>query len=702
MSLLEKILQKKQEDEYFLTLGVEQHRFLATIAKISDNKVIILGTGESEWTSLEQELEAADSAITLAEKYVPETILVEKTIFALPVEFLEGDTISQDCLNRLKKIAKEFSLKPSGFIEYSQALAYFLEDKEESPPTALLLSIGKSFLSLTLVRVGKIERNINIPRTPSIPSDFEQALTHCKEEILPSRIILYNETKDQSLEKYQEELLGFSWHKHTSFLHTPKIEILPNASLLAAIVEAAGTSMIKTLHLEEHEEETVTTEETFGFVRGVDVKQTSPAEETLPVQAAGKETIDNIQEVEVKKPWKEWLGKIPVPHISLPAKISLTVFPFVAIIGTVAVISSLVFLFVWSYPKATVNLIVYPYVVTKRSDVLFTTNPNRQQTGKNTVTATLISEEVTGDKTVQTTGKTKVGEHAKGDVVILNKTLGSKTFTKGTQLLNGSLVFTLDQDVTVASASDTGEGLTFGKISTTMTASDIGSESNLASGSIFTLKDFPQSSFTAKNSQNFTGGSSRDVPSVSKSDQDTLLSSLTDELSSKARQQLLQKLSPTDILLDGSIDEKVTTKKLSKEVGSEAKEVNLSMVMQVSALSVKQSDLTDLAKDAAVGVPPGFTLDNQRSKVDIAEPKTDKNGDVKATATISLYLFPTLETAKVKEKIAGKTFDETRGYVAGMDHVAGVEIIQNNSLPLLRERLPLQKSRIEVNIEPRS
>ena len=49
MSLLNNLLPKKEKEEYFLTLGVEEHKISAAVALIKENRVTIIGTGESEF-----------------------------------------------------------------------------------------------------------------------------------------------------------------------------------------------------------------------------------------------------------------------------------------------------------------------------------------------------------------------------------------------------------------------------------------------------------------------------------------------------------------------------------------------------------------------------------------------------------------------------------------------------------------------------
>lgn len=736
MSFLNKILPKKETDEYFLTVGVEENRITATVSLISGSEVTVIGSGVSEFADTTEETEAADIAISEAEKKIGEDILVQKVIFGLPVSLLDGDKIKPQHLIRLEKITKALSLTPCGFIEYPQALAYYLEAKEESPSTLLLLSVGKNQVTFSHIRVGKIEKNIIVEKTESFTSDFSKALEDFStSEILPSRIMLYNESGEAKLEEIQEELLQYPWHKHSTFLHTPKIEILETSALSYALVEGAARSLTHELHLEEKKstmphvnakrtaytepniktessvtaeatsiEEKSVEEESFGFVKDKDIAVAVTQSEVIPQQRKegnGEERTLMQTEVEISEEEKKIVFP-RLPKFNYPLfQLSFIKFPVIAIgVIVILVLASLGFVY-WFYPKTTINLIVYPTSSSSRVNVLFTVNPDTTKSAKNTILATSVSAETTGDKTNTATGKTKIGEKATGSVTIYNKTLTSKIFPKGTTLVGESLKFTLDDDATIASASDTGEGLTFGKIIAKITASDIGPEGNLVAGTNFTLRDFDKSSYYAKNNDKLSGGTSRDITSISKDDQDKLLASLTQDLTSQAKQQMMQKLKDGEKLLDISLENNISSKKFSKNVGEESKELSLSLTLKVSSLIYKQQDLINLSRDSLIQTPSGFIITQGKTSIRIEEAKINKNGDVTGIAVITYFFLPQIDSDKITSIILGKTFDQADKYLSTVQNIGGLEIIQNTKLPFISNRLPLRPENINIALVSR-
>lgn len=718
MSLIEKILQKKEAHEYFIALGVEEHRIIAAVAEVWDNHVTIIGHGESEFREGENEIEASDIAISTAEKNLPENIFVRKVIFGLPTIFLDGDKVKPEYMQRLQKITRELDLQPEGFVEYPQALSNYIEKKEEASPTLLLLGIGRNHLILSLLRVGKVEKNIVTDRTESLNSDFEKIIASFESEILPSRLIIYDEVKGTQMEAIKEELLQFAWHKFSSFLHTPKIEILEDFAIHTALVEAAAGSLIKQFHSievknesfiqqtpsgQEIKREAVEENETFGFKKGTHQTEKLEGPDELPtkiiddsVKISADRDLDNLS-LPAKLPFTV---KVPSIPFSLPS-FSFNFLPTLFFIILIFFLVSLGFVFFYLYPKYSVNLIVYPLYANQQLNISLTTKPDKASPEKKILLVSTVSEEVEGNKSTTASGTSKIGDPAKGEVIIYNKTTSGKIFPKGTILTNGSLKFSLDTETNIASSSDTGEGLTFGKSNAKVTAVEIGPESNLTSGSIFSFKDFPQSSYYAKNTASFTGGTSRDVTSVSKDDQNKLLTSLVQELEISAKQKIIQKQSLDEKILDDSIDSEIISQKFSKDVGTEAKELNLSLRLRVNAYTYKEGDLNNFVKSDLFSAPPGYKIDNHKVQTKISHVKKDKNGDLTGIATLTASFIPDIDTLSLLTKINGKTYKEASSIVSSVENIGGLEINNENVTFILQDRLPWNKNNIKINIVPR-
>lgn len=709
MSLLS-ILPKKEQKQYFLTLGVEEHHIRAAIVEVTGSKVGVLGIGESDFSEGSNETEASDIAISMAEKQLPEDVLVENTIFAIPQIYLNNDQVKPEYSDRLKKISKDLNLKAYGFIEYTNAISFLLEKEEGSPPTALLLELTKKNLIFSYIRIGKIQQNIVVDRSDSIINDFNSALLQFTSEILPSRIIIYDDS--EKIEDIREELLKFPWHKHSIFLHTPKIEIFPTKKILTAIVETVSTSFMSEVNhakltsstttvdqeLRGEQRKTQTSElpqkeESFGFVQKdlQEQKEEESPSSTIPLrndQSAIQKLLNQLSLIAKKL----YSGLLQLPSFpKLNSKLPL--FVGVSIVFLLVITASIIVY----YPHSRVFLYIYPQKQEQTIDIVFT-KEERASPSINSIKISEISEEISGDKMQNTTGKNKVGDKAKGEVVIYNKTLAAANFSKGIILQSSNLKFSLDDDITVASASDTGEGLSFGKTNAKITAVNIGQESNITSSSTFTIKDSPESTYMAKNSQALTGGTSRDVTSVSKEDQTNLEEKLTQELINQVKSRLMQKISSQQKLIDDSVKTEVVSKKFSADAGAEATEVNLQLNLKITGLVYNYDDLLTLAKNAPLSEPDGLKLDPQATSAKVEKMDKEKNSEIPAEVIFIYFFLPDLNINQIKSKLTGKTFEQAVSFLQENDKIAGVKIVEKNKLPFFGKKLPLSPDNIEVAV----
>lgn len=785
MNLLSQLLNKKEVREYFLTFGIEKHRIRAAISQVSEDGVTLVGSAEKNVASEKDFSEAADMVVTEAEKNLPEGQLVKKVIFSLPINYTHEDKIKNVHLGLLKKICHELELEPFGFIDYPSAISYFFEKEEGSPPTLLLVYISRECLDVTFIRVGKIFQNVTLPLSEKgIIADFENAISQMNSDILPSRIILYDD--EENLDSLKENFLKIPWHKQPSFLHTPKIDILPPDKIISALVESTGSSLVKNLQLEhktfieelpaekekadnlfrenkilpeqpailinhqKSKEELELDNEHFGFAptkkdqtRG----NTSPSMEKhhihpehtaggdehkhLLTQVTGreatgipfhhqapvpltKERANALITIPLKQPQntgayesdKKKGGQIPasnfpkLPDIPLPVP-NLSLGIFVIIFLILGFIAELVYSYIF-FPRAEVKLVIYPLQTSGNTDVMFTADSQKVSPDKkNIIALKSVNSESSSEKTIATTGKTRIGDRAKGEVTIYNKTMNSKVLPKGTVISGNNLSFFIDNDAKIASSSETGEGLIFGKSTVPVTAAGIGPEANLAADTQFRFKDFPDTVFSAKNQKPFSGGTSREVDSISKEDRDRLENLLTEELTVKAKQQMLQKLGPDDALIDNGITVEKTSKNFSAEAGEQGKELNLNLTLKVTGLTFDRNDikaLSDNISSAPGSIPDGFIPDKNRFAYQINNSKQDKNGNISASIKLISFYLPELNSAKILNDISGKSYTRAADIIRTYGYIAGVKIVKEQGLSFFNNSLPVNKNRIILSI----
>lgn len=707
--IIESILpQKKSLDNRILALVITPYHI--KVALIETTKVEIMGKGEEEYQGeWENAIPAADMAIAKATSGIENANQIKKVIFSLPYDWVEHDKIKQEHLQNLKKLSQDLDLAPLGFVVTPEAIIHYLQKTEGSPLTAILIFFSSNKIYVTLIHAGQKEEIQEKELSENVVEDFKSLLTKLPAiEIFPSRILLYNHRTD--LEKVKEELLAYAWQKFPGFLHFPKVEILEEdvdlkSAVLAGVTEL-GIIIEPKVQEEKPEEKIEEKPEELSFVEGKDVlekeeEKKEEIKEEIKIYEPQKEE-PNVEEVKILPPpekplvqtnkIKNFLSNLK-PKIKA-LKISLVLLPIIMFVLGGIFVSAYYYL-----PRAKVTLVVESRRLEKNLDVKIVEGIKSVDEENNKIPANIVETEVSGQKATTATGKKTVGDKAKGEVTIYNKTNNSKTFAKGTEISNPkNLKFTLEEEVSVASASSSIEGVSFGKIKAKVAASQIGTDSNLNSGTEFTIKGFAIDSYSARNEQNFTGGTSREITTVTKEDQSRIKDALTKELEEKAKQNLKEKLVSGEVILDKGIVTTIQSAKFDKEVDQEAKDTTLNLNLKIKALFYKDPDLKLLArKNLEKDIPNGYDLKPEDINITVEKVTTVKDEST-AALFIKANLLPRLDTKKIQKDIAGKYPEVLDSYFKGIPSLAGYEIKITPSLPKKLATTPRIPENITINI----
>ncbi|MCL5970562.1 MAG: hypothetical protein M1450_03625 [Patescibacteria group bacterium] len=699
----------KKPIEYFAALSINKDIVGAAIFTIEENKVKVLGTSFEKYaTGWDSLIEAADLAISKSAGEVDLTN-IKKVVFGFPPNYLEGERISKEVLPYLKKLTSELELTPSGFVVIPEAINFYLEEKEGGPQTSILVGVNREEITISHFRGGKLAEQVVIKRSESITRDIENALEGFKEvEIFPSKIILYD---GGDLEAVKEELLKYPWQTNSKFLHFPKIVTLSTDFCLMSIIEAAVSELNKNITILGSEEKE--TKEKTGEKQAILTSQKVSAEELGFRKENDFDSLKDTELSEVPKTNKKAF-KLSLPRISLPSFFRLRQFSFMPISlikNKLILIALLIFIVIiggylyvsYSLASATLTLIVDPKVFDQEKE--FSVNPDIVAVDEinNQIPGKTIETQVSGTKTVTTTGKKIIGDPAKGVITIYNKTGSVRTFDKGTKISAKNLVFTLDDKIDVPSATESGEGLSYGKANISLTAAKIGPEGNLSSQTEFTISDFSSSSYSGRNGQAFSGGTSREVTAVSAKDQDNVTSELTKELKNQAVADLSKKLVSGEKLLEESLNGETVDRKFSVEVDQEAKELTLNLTMKYQVLVYKDSDLgTLIEKIVKSNIPEGYQYVPEQTTFQISQIlSSDEDKAVRFKATFNAKLFPKIDTEKITKDISGLSVKKLDSFVKTIQYVAGYEINFQTPLSLFQDRLPKLSKNIKVEIKAR-
>ncbi len=711
----------------------------------------------------EERIRAVDTLIGVIEETTGEETL-KKVVLGLPQVYLtDSGDILKTITGEVRKFKEMLGLDMIGFVALHQALSHKMKKEEGVPATVIFLGCFGATLSVHIYKIGQLAGQISLPLGEDIVVSLEQALKSFTDlEVLPSRLILYGDRRKILLE-HQAKLLKHPWQNRVNFMHFPKIDVVEDSHIAMAI-SLAGASELASSVTEEVKPETDTpptvvdehTDAPFteseqretaipvplnevgedivseeGELEEMNVEDAnvvvvqpeilgfhkSPVKTEVSVSSkAPPETVDEVLDVQVEaesaqgeeifqKPgiWehlgKLWLSLRPEAGEVFGGKKMWLVSALVGIVLLVIFVSVWWMSYKW-LPQSTVTIFILPQSYQKAVDISIDPSVVSIDREKQIIPGFKQEKVINGEKTISVTGKKNVGDQARGTVNIFNKSLTSKTLRKGALISSGSLQFTLDADVTIASASENlvSGTVTFGKGAAAVTAAAIGPQSNLPASTEFTVKDVANSVLVARNEQNFAGGTSRQVTVVSRADYDNLVKIITDESLKRAKNELAASSQDGSKLIESTVKSTVSDKIFNHEIGEEADSLLGQISISVSGVFYKEQDIRDLLLTTVeTEVPSGFKIDPELTQIEIASVQSKKDGSLKISATIETKAVPVIDELALQKSLAGKILSESEDYLKSLTGVAALEFRFYNSP--FRDHLPERENNIKIELK---
>ena len=201
--------------------------------------------------------------------------------------------------------------------------------------------------------------------------------------------------------------------------------------------------------------------------------------------------------------------------------------------------------------------------------------------------------------------------------------------------------FTLDSSVNVASASgDIFSGTKPGTANANITAADIGTDSNLPSGTKFTVGQ--SKTVAAKNDNAFSGGTKKGITVVSKEDLATLEENLPKSLSDKAKNDIKDKIKSGKTIIPTFANTDISKETFDKKVDDEANQVSIKATVSFNYIAYDNNDVESFAQK--LFNDQNFSISKNNLIVDAKNIKVNKNNDIAADLDIKANLFPKIDT----------------------------------------------------------
>lgn len=651
--------------EYFWSIVVEEGFIQAAVWSIKDSSASVTHISNSAtWDNDEALVTAADAALSSCVQSLPQDAgEPTKAVFGVPPSWVSDGQIVREHLDKVRLLCNKLSLTPTGFVVMPEAIAHFKKSEEKAPISAVVIGVGVKNLDVSIFRFGNLVGNVSVARSLNVFDDVVEGLARFGiSDPLPSRFLLYD-SKKSDLEDVRQSLIKAEWPREESrikFLHSPQVEIVdPNDKMIA--VSLAGAMEIGGGNVTD-----------FDF--GKKKKEKVPEGDFVDPSSFGFSGETKVEEVVSEKKsvvpgkFKLPFGKLNLKIGSLPLIGNIrgkvmqkreNLFFMIAIVVLVGIIGLSIAW--WFLPKAQVTIVVSPKKIEGTQKITYDQSASSVDFNKLIVPAKTLSTTITLEKTRTTTGTRTIGDPAKGSVTFYNA--GSAlTIPSGTVLTGSNLNFTLDNDVSIASASGVASAAT---AKGNVTASGVGADYNLASNTLFSVGSYSSSDLQAKNDSDLSGGSSQQVTAVSKDDIDGLTSDLLAEITSNGKDQLKSNLSADSHLIDSSMVATASSKQFDHKLGEQATTVKLSMTADVSGLTVLKKDMDDFARKAfSSEVPSGFVMRDEQ--IDFVVNEKDTN--------FMINLLPEINPDDLAKRLAGKTSGDAKNILSRLPGYQDVRI----------------------------
>lgn len=735
MNLKDLLTSKENPPELFWALVIEKGLVQSGVWYVSEGESKVIGISAGiPWESDEQLTEAADTALSSAIQKVPEDYPEpSKTVFGVPTSWVKDGEISSENLLKIKKLCTELSLTPAGFVVLPEAIAHYYKSEEGSPLNAIIINADSDNLELSVFKLGELAGTTEVSRSVSLVDDVVEGLSRFSGvSPLPTRFVVYD-GKEGELEEAKQTLLQADWGSaKIDFLHTPQVEILSVDKKVLATALAGGAEMgnvekvVGEENVKDEEPDTLqqekkdigqenvqtVTAESLGFSMDQDISsikkediqnvippspqqtnalQDLPQQKELPAALNQKERVNYF--AKSKDLFHSFSKMFSRPKINTSSKNKL---PIILLAIFVLILLG-VFILWWFVQTARVSIYVASQRVEESVQMKFSLK-KELASESNIIPVSVVTSEVSGEKTKSTTGTKLIGDKAVGSVQIANGNSAAINLSKGTILTSSSgFKFVINNEASVSGQLLPGSP---GMATAEVTAYDIGSNYNLIKGEIFSVGNYSKSLVAATSVADFSGGSSQQISAVGEEDIDELKESLKTELIQNAKSELSVKVAQDDLFINDLAGTEITKEVFNHDIGEQATELSLSLSLKATGLTANRQEILEYAKGILDGKSPeGYTLTSDQ--IDFRFAFVEKSDDYYIyDVTIGGNFLPEVDVEAIKNTILGKTTGVATSYlnsIQGFDHA---DVALKIRFPGFLKTIPRISKNITVEVKP--
>lgn len=707
--------QGAEQAKLFLALLITDTTVQSGLWQVSAGSIGILRVSKTiDYADEDDLLVKTDQALQELGK---ESESVNEVILGLEFGWVAKSGISDEKKPTLKRLTTDLSLKAVGFVVITEALFHHLLKKDAQLST-LLLQVSESKVSASVIVRGSLLGTELVGKSDTPATDVEEAIARLasvyNQHSLPPKILIASSSLDvQAIRSFQQDILSIDWESMAMLAHSPTVDLIPQSQVIDAVIQEGGRAVAESMGM------TVTSivQKQLPKKHAVPAKEDESFDDSSDgmshPEVAAASTAGIVGQIQSffgglrggspsPQAFRSDNTSPPVPKSWLAQHLRFVIGGFVA--GIFALVALFVVAAVVT-KKAEVKVTLAKKPVSTEVSITLDSSLDESVPEELLLKASIESKTIESSKEFDTTGVTLIGENATGKVSIQNKTEQEQVLAAGTVLSRGSVAFTLDEEVRIASASvsqnNEGETKTYGKVETTVTASKIGADGNIVQDLELDINGKPASELLATSLEAFTGGSSREVRVFSDDDKTTLTEEFEQELYEQAVSEFNQE-SGNGIYKVATGEYDVLDVTYDADTGDEVKSVEISLSIEVSAVAYQTQDLKLVAELAlADQIPDGFELSSTEPSI-LSQPDEEASTDglVVIDANISAQIVPQVSQDDILTQIGGLSADEATQTLTASENIDGAEITITPFLArAISTSVPKKSSSVIVEIE---
>lgn len=687
----------------FFSVALGEQHIQAALWEVVDN-VKVLAKSEVKTYSSERDLLVALDLCLQELGTAGES--VHQTLFHLDNSLLEGTQLSQQQLDFFANLASSLQLESLGFVTNTEAVINARLAQNPDFGKQLVIEFTAKKITFSLYEKKRLLASLTQDFQGDLVSVTKAALVQLASELGEDYTRFFANNQELTADNKEPEALFVNYislqlsstELAAQIEKLPeslpwRCEILGNDILLNYILIPSATIIARSLGLMQEEEE--------------EEEETLPAASTPPVEpvASGEPEEPLVLSRQKLAPAGVVVDKndLASANESAGSFFNKKIIIPAVILGFLVVALLTLFFYVQA-AKVEIILEKKTSILSKSLEVTIDPKVSKADYDSFILPGTLKEVEITHEVTIPTSGQKDVGDPAKGKIELINKNTQAYNLKKGTEIENGKLSFSLDEDITLDPAVENEDktGNIFTKKEAKVTANTKGKAGNeVKKGATFRVGSHVKENLEAVALEDFSGGVEKIIGVYAEADEKKATAKLTEEIGEQASKQVAAREGNSYLTPQlGKL--KITKTTASLKIGQEGEQVTVSATASLPVIVYELGELEPLAASfLEKELQPGWQF--SESKIEIlsgenAAKTARADGKIYLDVDLSRAVERQLDKEQILREIQGQKLVRVQNYLSTNDALSGYQLIWSSKLASqILGKLPSSSDKIQIS-----